>query len=335
MFCLEVGPFATYLAGFKLIFFCNYYSTEIKKWLRSHPGRVVTPNDIPDICCEALKQAGKANTIINGFKKTGIYPFNRNAFTEDEFVQVRASVKTESNYDENKRDESNESSNSQALDQIGKSLSLILVESDDDETVSTSTENYPTAQHSINSIECDNVTTPEPVAHCSTSAPPTNSRTRGFFRPCVPYPSSEDEEEITKAPPALTPNKFISRRKRDSVNFTVLPKSIGPGAVSTGNKDVVPRKKRARGKTAILTDIEYRNELSQRQQQSSKKSVGKGRDRPRKVAKDPDGTSCIYCQQKYSELTESWIQCQDCKKWAHDLCAGITDEDIEFICDYC
>ncbi|CAD6233971.1 GSCOCG00012344001-RA-CDS, partial [Cotesia congregata] len=42
----------------------NYYSTEIKKWLRSHPGRVVTPNDIPDICCEALKQAGKAKTII-------------------------------------------------------------------------------------------------------------------------------------------------------------------------------------------------------------------------------------------------------------------------------
>lgn len=133
----------------------------------------------------------------------------------------------------------------------------------------------------------------------------------------------------------VAPNKFISRRKRDSVNFTVLPESIGPGAVSTGNKDVVPRKKRARGKTAILTDIEYRNELSQRQQQSSKKSVGKGRGRPRKAAKDPDDTSCIYCQQKYSESTESWIQCQGCKKWAHDLCAGITDEDIEFICDYC
>ncbi|CAD6241440.1 GSCOCG00009248001-RA-CDS, partial [Cotesia congregata] len=42
----------------------NYYSTEIRKCFRSHPGRVVTPNDIPDICCEALKQARKADTII-------------------------------------------------------------------------------------------------------------------------------------------------------------------------------------------------------------------------------------------------------------------------------
>ena len=30
---------------------------------------------------------------------------------------------------------------------------------------------------------------------------------------------------------------------------------------------------------------------------------------------------------------EGWIQCTTCRRWAHDDCAGIGDDDYTFVCD--
>lgn len=48
-------------------------------------------------------------------------------------------------------------------------------------------------------------------------------------------------------------------------------------------------------------------------------------------------TICIYCPSRYGESRagEGWIQCQDCRGWAHDACAGVSESDDEFICLKC
>ncbi|KAI4455663.1 zinc finger fyve/phd-type [Holotrichia oblita] len=48
-------------------------------------------------------------------------------------------------------------------------------------------------------------------------------------------------------------------------------------------------------------------------------------------------TICIYCTSKYrhSKAGEGWIQCQNCKGWAHDACGGVSEHDEEFICLLC
>ena len=51
---------------------------------------------------------------------------------------------------------------------------------------------------------------------------------------------------------------------------------------------------------------------------------------------DPD-TLCLYCNDSFTRSVseEGWVRCSVCKKWAHDMCAGIGEEDECFACELC
>ena len=51
----------------------------------SHPRKSVTIYDIPELDNEAQMAAFTPRNVLSGFKHTGIYPFNRNLFTEIDF----------------------------------------------------------------------------------------------------------------------------------------------------------------------------------------------------------------------------------------------------------
>ena len=44
---------------------------------------------------------------------------------------------------------------------------------------------------------------------------------------------------------------------------------------------------------------------------------------------------CIFCGRKFSEDVkgEIWVQCLQCKMWAHEECAGCEKE--QYVCDFC
>lgn len=54
-------------------------------WLLQHPGRTITIHDLPAIVTPAYNASHTPKNIISGFTRPGIYPFNRNAFTDDDF----------------------------------------------------------------------------------------------------------------------------------------------------------------------------------------------------------------------------------------------------------
>ena len=74
-----------------------YYDQELEKWLRNHPGRVVTT-------FIAHTKAATAQTAINGFKKTGLFPTNRDIFEPHGFAPCQPT-----NIDSGKNDQLNES----------------------------------------------------------------------------------------------------------------------------------------------------------------------------------------------------------------------------------
>jgi hypothetical protein len=51
-----------------------YYSNEVKKWLRSHPARVVTQFQTAALFGQAFINAATMSTAINAFRATGIWP---------------------------------------------------------------------------------------------------------------------------------------------------------------------------------------------------------------------------------------------------------------------
>ncbi|KAI4460092.1 hypothetical protein MML48_6g00008638 [Holotrichia oblita] len=55
----------------------TYYSEEVKKWLRVHPGRVVAQEDIAGLFVEAFYRTATIKIAMNSFQTTGIWPTNR------------------------------------------------------------------------------------------------------------------------------------------------------------------------------------------------------------------------------------------------------------------
>lgn len=70
----EYGPFKKYL------------SSAQGTWMRKNPGKSMTIYNILQLVSEARTKALAPTTITNGFKVSGIVPFNREIFTEEDFL---------------------------------------------------------------------------------------------------------------------------------------------------------------------------------------------------------------------------------------------------------
>ena len=64
----------------------TYYTQEVECWMKRHPGRCVTVFQLANLFGVAYLKSATAQTAANGFRKTGIYPVNRNVFEDFEFA---------------------------------------------------------------------------------------------------------------------------------------------------------------------------------------------------------------------------------------------------------
>nr|XP_047139049.1 uncharacterized protein LOC124814970 [Hydra vulgaris] len=67
-----------------------FYDQEVSTWLRHHPGRPVTELEVGELFGKAYGKAATVQNCQSGFKKCGIYPFDRNVFTEEDFAAAKA-----------------------------------------------------------------------------------------------------------------------------------------------------------------------------------------------------------------------------------------------------
>lgn len=64
----------------------TFYGDEVKKWLRTNPGRVVTHFQVTSLFSNAFLRAATMLVAVNGFRKTGIWPVNPNVFRDYEYL---------------------------------------------------------------------------------------------------------------------------------------------------------------------------------------------------------------------------------------------------------
>lgn len=64
----------------------RYYNEACRNWLINHPGRRITIHEIADLVGQAYPFAFSTNNVLSGFSTVGIYPYNPNVFTEDDFA---------------------------------------------------------------------------------------------------------------------------------------------------------------------------------------------------------------------------------------------------------
>lgn len=63
-----------------------YYADEVKNWLHTNPGRVVSHYQVAGLFGKAFIRAATMATAINGFRACGIWPANPNIFTDADFI---------------------------------------------------------------------------------------------------------------------------------------------------------------------------------------------------------------------------------------------------------
>jgi DDE superfamily endonuclease len=63
----------------------SHYDDECRKWLREHQGRKVNEEQIPELFSLAYGKSATVSTAVNGFRRTGIAPFNRDIFSDVDF----------------------------------------------------------------------------------------------------------------------------------------------------------------------------------------------------------------------------------------------------------
>ncbi|KAJ8952028.1 hypothetical protein NQ318_023469 [Aromia moschata] len=69
-----------------MFLFNAYMDQALETWMNNHPGRTVTAFQISSIFREAYLKSAVPTNAINGFRKTGIFPFNSETFTDTDFI---------------------------------------------------------------------------------------------------------------------------------------------------------------------------------------------------------------------------------------------------------
>jgi hypothetical protein len=279
-----------------------YYSDEVKKWLREHAKdhRVVTQFQIASLFGKAYLKASTMTTAISGFRATGIWPVDANIFKEHDFL---ASAATDIDLNVSVTDQQNISNDELPIQP--EVLTPII--------------------QTNNSLPIIHIAISNPIGQQNNDS--TLSLTQHSSPGCSHW-SAGAEKSVKKSFFALSPEEIQP-----------IPKS---------NKTAA-RISRRRGKTAILTESPYKNDLlaanilsaTPRQVKRSlsfgkKKNSRTRKNLSKKTKTNEDDDKCLYCDEPYSTSVDGWIQCGQCKKWAHCLCAGI-EEDFEtmFNCEFC
>jgi hypothetical protein len=64
-----------------------FYAQETESWLRMNPPRAVPHSRIAGLLGKVCLKAAPVDVAVNGFRGTGLFPYNGNIFHESEFLQ--------------------------------------------------------------------------------------------------------------------------------------------------------------------------------------------------------------------------------------------------------
>lgn len=337
-----------------------YYEEEVRKWLRSNPGKVVTLFQISTLFGAAFMNAATMRTAVNGFRKAGIWPPDMSVFTEDDFLpSAPTDIPLVDNTAPNNIRATQENADEEEIGQTDDTDEPLGT---NPRTPSPNRENVPILPQC--SWMSDVAPSPELIG--------TNSK--------APF---KDGENISILPQCsgtqnVAPKSDVTAKFRSSFP-TASPEFVLPIPKVQQDKKRVSRKK---GKTTILTSSPYLEELKRAKEETKIKEAKKierakrkvdlqeesgvatkesaqkrskvqmKRRLPEKKAAKPakiiinpeagagdseDDADCLYCQERYSVSREGWIACSSCWKWAHNSCADIDSDDDEavFICELC
>lgn len=363
----------------------TYYQQEVRQWLAMHPGRPVTIYQVAKLYGKAYLKAASMQTAVNGFKKTGIYPLDRNIIPEHLYAP---SLTTDRAAPEIEPDPTTDDPlDNQDNLTADKTVPEAEPGSTDDRD-NPSAEVEPTTQTQPSRVAEEDLAsksgTDEISVGLNSRSPSRRTKDQPSLKELLPPRSNEKETKKSSSQVPVARKEAIEEQPCCSKYLSPLPSSQPTSfKFQVSPKDLMPLPHNARkpiktkktdnrkGKTAILTSSPYKLELEskvrikkelqtkpkQNEKRKNKlfqdaitvKRIKKGQENTKSAASkteestDEDGddgdpnANCIYCNELYtaSKSGEGWIQCIECRGWAHEGCCGAEELDDFFTCDVC
>jgi len=109
------------------------------------------------------------------------------------------------------------------------------------------------------------------------------------------------------------------------------------------SEEKTPKKKRSKSIKCQGTNGSENNNkpmaaVTERSASLKPRSANKSKSRTKKFKSaetSKDDAPCMYCASE-AKPGEHFICCQECLRWAHTECAGLSNKDVHFVCDmYC
>jgi hypothetical protein len=316
----------------------SYYDDECRKWLRDHQGRKISEEQIPELFGLAYGKSATVATAVNGFKKAGIAPLNRDVFSDADFCGADMT-------DQPLQPEEVEPQ---------QSIHDVVIES-------TATQLEPVEEV----VAANILDVPLNTQHDSLSV--SNSISAERTQNELPSTSqvlqlSCDAVSVSLTESVGTSSAVISFREvieasnvrslRDSAKRTGRKRKVAHAAIVTSSpfkraleESLNPKgTKRQTEKTAIKTKTQPKAAKKGKENMSTKNTNRKTKtDRSRRKVPlgngqtdDVDEVRCLYCTELYTKSIDKWVCCDGgCQQWAHELCAGKDNDPTDFICELC
>lgn len=281
------------------------YNVECTKYMKNHPFMKITPFEIAELFNNAFSRVSTPEKAIKGFNVTGIFPFNPDVFTTEDFAP--AALQNES----------------EAGDQQSETPEPIHENRTENRTPEPTYENRP---ENRTPIQADKDPTPEKfqvetsVFEQLLSLPGPS----GLNKTTKQKTRRQRSEIVTATPNELLLEEKATRKKmrlesRRMVEERKLKKKLVETSMSMADKS--PEKKKTRPPRSC-------KQVAPRKQVSSSSE-----DEDKESEKEVDEDICLVCGE-FGKDREIWLQCLSCASWAHKACADY-DKGQEFICDYC
>ena len=281
----------TFMSPFK-----TYYSQQIQIWLKQNPGRIINSYQISKLMCPAYLKSATAEISVNGFRKSGICPFNPDRFSDHDFIIERQRERTPP-----------------PVHQINTEVTPPRNEPGENQNETTLL-----SQTTKSIIRVEDIS-PLP-SHSGTSSTKGRKPRQGSSYVITSTPYKDELEASLQEQERKKTLKEKGRKPNISSELVEANKNKIAKAVK--------RKKTSKGKN--LKRTKYSSD------DSSDSKCELVSDDDSDMEADDEDTECIFCNGLFSKDAqgEQWIRCIKCFKWSHEECAN-SDKRKKYVCDFC
>lgn len=333
----------------------NAYSQFCDNWLVQNPGRVITQSEVSSLFRLAYYKVANLEKAAHSFASTGIYPFNDQTFSDEDFAASLVSDRPNpkepgENSIALQKEENTACASNEEIEKITQPTQENRNEEAGRSSISTNIV-IEIFNEEKNAFEVLNPPILEPIQELHVEYTPQTPE-----KQTEKTPEKNEEKESFISPVELRPfpkQKAPPVRRKNSQKSEILTSTPFKTSLEENEKKQKEPKKKNSAKRKVLEDVgegEQKKKMAQKRTSSCSKvnvykktnklpenktnSCNKNEDKENNVDIEDEEVLCPGCGEKYEEPPgEDWIQCYQCQSWWHEACTSYSGGI--YICDLC